>query len=354
MGSRQRDAKKLVDEAAREEALRREIERDRRERTRIEQTRETTAKYKLLQQQLAEAERRADFLAALPSERETRLFDKLTQGKGGDSTGILCLSDWHVGERVDPAVVNGLNSFDETTAEQRITKTFQKFVELFERLRAFAAIDDLVVWLGGDLMTGYIHEDLRQSNTMAPNEEALFCQDMVCTGLDTLLADRRTKRIRVVTNHGNHGRSTPEKLVGVSHKNSFEWGLYHSIARTYRGNNRIAFKVENGIHNWCDVQGHAVRFHHGDHIRYAGGVGGITIPVEKKLAAWNKARRADLDIFGHYHQFTDHWRWVCNGCLIGISAYGVAIGAEPQPPTQSLIVVSREFGKVMAIPVFCG
>ena len=37
-----------------------------------------------------------------------------------------------------------------------------------------------------------------------------------------------------------------------------------------------------------------------------GGVGGITIPLNKAISAWNNQRMADYDILGHYHnlQFT--------------------------------------------------
>lgn len=346
-------ASEFIESAEREEQARKELERDRRETQRKIESSDLQKKYKLALQEIETLSHRCDFLAALQTDRDKKLFDNLTKGKGGGSTAILALSDWHSGELVDPAVVNDINEFNIEIAQVRIRRAFQKGLQLLQRLQSFADIHDLVVWLGGDLMTGYIHDDLIQSNTMSPVEESLFVQEMVCTGLDTILQEKQIKTIRVVTNHGNHGRTTPERLVSTSYKNSYEWGIYHSVARQYRGNNRIAFKIENGIHNWLNIQGRDVRFHHGDNIRYAGGVGGITIPVEKKIASWNKAKRADLDVFGHYHQFVDHYRWVCNASLIGHTAYAVSIGAEPQTPSQTLIVVSKEYGKVMAIPIFC-
>jgi hypothetical protein len=345
-----KSAAELVREA---EQQRCDLERVRRENKLRVDSRELARQNKLLLKQIEEVEARADFMCGLQTDRDRKFFDKLSAKSGGDSTAILCMSDWHCGESVDPSVVNGINSYDVPTAEARIVKVFQKSLNLLDRLRHFAEIKDVVLWLGGDLMTGFIHEDLRQSNTLAPVEEALFVTDQVCNGIDFLLDDPHIERILVPCNHGNHGRTTPEKLISTSHKNSYEWGIYHNIARHYRGNPRVVFKIENGIHNWVQVQGHWVRFHHGDHIRYAGGVGGITIPVEKKIAAWNKSRTAALDVFGHYHQFVDHWRWVCNGSVIGMNAYAMAIGAEPQPPSQTFIVMSQEYGKVMAIPVFC-
>ena len=57
-------------------------------------------------------------------------------------------------------------------------------------------------------------------------------------------------------------------------------------------------------------------------------------------------------MFGHYHQFMENWRWICNGAIVGYNAYALEIKADIQPPTQSFIVVDKEYGKVMALPIF--
>jgi hypothetical protein len=42
---------------------------------------------------------------------------------------------------------------------------------------------------------------------------------------------------------------------------------------------------------------------------------------------------------------------LCGG-LVGYDAYAVSIGAEYQPPTQTFIVVDKNHGKVMSLPIF--
>lgn len=120
--------------------------------------------------------------------------------------------------------------------------------------------------------------------------------------------------------------------------------MYHNIADVYgaRGEKRITFKVETGYHNWLDVQGKLVRFHHGDWLKYNGGVGGITIPVNKSLNEWNKAKRADYDIFGHWHQHQKHYRWCACNCLIGYNPYALSIKADWSEPSQTLLVFDRD------------
>lgn len=347
-------AQEFLAEVERDEQNRKELERDRREAQRHLGQKELEAKYKLAIKQLEIEQSRNELLLAIDEPREKQLFEKLSKSRGTDSTtAIVCLSDWHAGELVDPNDIDGANEFDKKICERRIKHTVQNTIERLERLREFSQVQDIVVWLGGDMITGFLHEDNKRSNTMAPNEEVIFCQDMIEAGLNTFLASKQIKTIRVVTNHGNHGRLNPKPILSRSHRDSLEWMMYTQIARSYRGNNRIAFQIGQGIHNHVEVEGRLIRFHHGDFVKFNGAIGGISTTVEKSITGWNSWKTPALDIFGHFHQFNQHWSWVSNGCLIGYNAYANSIKAKIQPPTQTLILMSRKYGKVMAIPIFC-
>ena len=96
-----------------------------------------------------------------------------------------------------------------------------------------------------------------------------------------------------------------------------------------------------------------IRFHHGHQVNYQGGVGGITIPVNKAIAQWNKARNVNLDVFGHFHQKFDGGNFVTNGSMIGYNAYAVSIKASYEKPEQQLFLVNREYGEKTAVmPIF--
>jgi hypothetical protein len=272
----------------------------------------------------------------------------------GQATAVLCCNDWHVEGCVTHQSVDGANEFNLAIADRRIRRTWQKALFLLDFARKISNIRDLVVWLGGDLINGAIHEELEESNFLGPTEAVLYVQDHVAAGLDLLLREAKVDSITVVTSYGNHGRTTKKRRISTGYRHSWEWLAYSNLARHYRQTPKIAFKVEQGYHNWLDIQGHDVRFHHGDAIRYAGGVGGVTIPLRKKVAQWNKRRKAHLDVIGHFHQFIDGWDFVGCGCLVGYDAYALEIGAEFQQPTQTFLVIDRDYGKVLACPVFCG
>lgn len=271
----------------------------------------------------------------------------------GTATAILCCNDWHVEGCIKRESVDGANEFNLQIAAARIERTWQKALYLLEFARHISNIRDLVLWLGGDLINGTIHEELEESNFLGPAEAVMFVQDHVASGIDLLLKDAKVDHVTVVTNYGNHGRTTRRRRISTGYRHSWEWLAFQNLARHYAQTPRVSFKVEEGYHNWLGVQGHDVRFHHGDAVRFGGGVGGVTIPLRKKIAQWNKRKPAHYDILGHFHQFIDAWDFVVCGCLCGYDAYAVEIGAEFQPPTQTFAVMDRQYGKVLTVPIFC-
>ena len=310
------------------------------------------AKYQLALADLAAADARADALLSIQSEPTIRQWDRLKAKPSRGATAIVALCDWHVEETVDPETCGGLNKYDLGIAEARIKRCGEKVLYLLDFARHVAKIEELVVWLGGDLITGYIHEELMEGNSLSPTEACLFVQDMVVSLLTLFSAKAGVKRILVPTSYGNHGRTTARPRFATGYKNSYEWMTYHQIAGAMRTDNRVAFQIGKGYHNTLAIQGRTVRFHHGDGVHYQGGVGGISIPVNKAIAQWNKSNVSSLDMFGHFHTFLDTWTWVSCGCLIGPNAYSVRIKADYQPPTQTFVVIDRTYGKTLAIPIF--
>ena len=128
--------------------------------------------------------------------------------------------------------------------------------------------------------------------------------------------------------------------------------MYMNLAQLYRGEDRIEFTIPKSYHSYQTIHGLRVRYHHGHDMKYQGGIGGITIPVNKAIAQWNKARAVDLDVFGHFHTFMDAGNFMCNGSLIGHSPYGISIKASYERPQQIFTVIDSSHGKTCTWPIF--
>lgn len=297
-------------------------------------------------------EKQLDATLAIKDSAPRSKVTKNRRGKPASVAVIVPATDWHVEERIFSAGTNGKNSFDLAEAERRIKQFYNKIPELIEWQNHLAPVSELWHPLLGDLMTGFLHDDLIETNSLSPTEACVFLQDMICGGIDFLLKETKLP-IFLPCSVGNHGRTTQKMRIKTSYRNSYEWLLYMMLAKRYDNNPRVTWDVGQGYHNIQTIVGRKVRFHHGDGLRYQGGVGGLTIPVNKAIAQWNKITSVDLDIFGHWHQFLWHYNdWICCGSLMGFSEYSLSIKANFQHPTQTFIVLDRRYGLTQVIPVF--
>ncbi len=305
--------------------------------------------------ELEQAEQRSAFVDAIggTSQRIHR-WDEEKKKTGVQATAFAVLSDWHLEEDVSPATVNYLNEFNPKIAEQRVKRIAWKIIEYLERYCPMARV--LYLMILGDLITGYIHEELLETNHMTPPEAARYAKDLVCAVIDFILRKKpaRLKKIICVTTHGNHSRTSPKERIKSSAKNSYEWMMYEDLKDLYRREPRVVWQTCEGDHNYVEVYGRLVRCHHGTGIRYNGGIGGFTISANKKKANWDKSPfKAELDIFGHLHTMGILGNMVANSSLIGHSAYGIRLGCQYEPPTQMFVVFSKNRGFHFSVPMFC-
>ena len=127
--------------------------------------------------------------------------------------------------------------------------------------------------------------------------------------------------------------------------------MYKNLEKFYASEDRVEFNIPLAYHSYLDVYDETIRFHHGHAIRYAGGVGGIYVPVLKAINQWNKAIHATLDIFGHFHQLRDGHTFLVNGSLIGYNVFGLSIKADYEKPRQAFTVIDAKRGRTFTCPI---
>lgn len=305
---------------------------------------------KTLVEQLREARARQEFLDAVASYKAPPKIMAREKNSGmRELTAVVLASDWHVEEIVEPESVAYRNEYNLEIADQRIKRFFEGIIWNIEHHRASKrlAINDLVLWLGGDLMTGYIHEELIESNQLSPTETIRWLLPRLRDGIYTLLQRLDLAHIEVPCYYGNHGRTTDKTRVSTGYANSFEWLMYHSLADEFRKEKRIHFEITNSPHQYVSVYDRTLHFHHGDDVRYMGGVGGLGIPLLKAIPLWDLVKRADVHNIGHHHSFLDYGRAIVNGSLIGYGPYSQRIRAAYEVPQQAMYFMDSKRGKCL-------
>jgi hypothetical protein len=326
-----------------------QIERDATKKSHEVEITDYKNQIKRYQQTVDELDKQLGIVSALKEDKFKKDTYKIESARGVSSAAVAVLSDWHVEEQVDPRTVSHLNEFNLEIADRRIEKATQAILRLTEIERVGRDIPILVLALLGDLMTGYIHEELREENELSPTQTILWLRQKLSKLINTIKKEGNFERIIIPCSIGNHGRTTIKPRHSTAYKNSYEWLLYKLLEQEIEG---VEWIVGESYHTYLEVFGKTFRLHHGDGLKYQGGVGGLTIPVEKAISSWNKGRSADIDIFGHWHTSQQNPKWISNGSLVGHNAYSIAIKAAFEPPQQTYFLFDAKRGRTGTWPIF--
>ncbi len=290
-----------------------------------------------------------ELLTALEKRKPVKGYSAPKHKSKSDATAIVFFSDWHVGEVVKPDQSNGLNEYNTDIAEKRAKAVTERALMMLEHERGLANIDRIIVCLGGDFMTGWLHPENEQTNALGPIEEALFAGDLLEKTLRTFQEKSGCKSVTIPTCIGNHGRITKKMQAANASETNHETGIYLHLRRRFPD---WDWRISKSYHKLVQVAEYRLRFHHGDAIRYQGGIGGMTVPVIRRILRVNNGIKADYDMFGHLHQYNPSSMFACNGSLIGYNAYAERSGFDPQEPLQTFAICDHKRGITKVTQLF--
>lgn len=302
--------------------------------------------------QLEEARARASFLEdiSVPYVPKVIRWEKTSGLREGIAVALG--SDWHIEEVVDPVSVAGKNAYNLEIAEKRVKKFFHYVRWLTEFYRNSHQIRTLVLGLIGDLISGYIHPELMETNETSPSGAVLLLLQWISDGLKHLLEDGKLEKIIVVCAHGNHGRTTEKRRIKTGADNSFEWLLYNVLRAQWANEKRIEWVISRSAHQYVEAYGKMLHFTHGDEVSYGGGVGGIAIPLLRRVPMWNSVVESAVHHVGHFHQRRDFGDVMVNGSIIGYGEYSLSVGGKFEPPQQHFYIFDAKRGKAAVAPIW--
>ncbi len=314
---------------------------------------------KALNKELARVERELGLLAevdaarrALSPTRAARKGRVLSRDRR-EAAAIAVASDWHVEERVDPKVVQGLNAYNPEIAELRAQRFFEGVEWLILEQRATFDLHTLYLFALGDFITGYIHEELREGNFMSPTQAIMFWLDIFERGVRAVLVNVPDLTIKIAFRFGNHGRTTHKTQIATAAANSFEWAAYHMLRKQFAAEPRVECQIDEGHHSIVEVYDYRIHLHHGDSVRSNGGIGGIDVPLNRAAAQWRNKYHCHLSIVGHHHNLNMGEVVMRNGSNIGYGAYSDWLAsAQPEPAQQIFGVIDRRRGKCKNIAIW--
>ncbi len=277
--------------------------------------------------------------------------------RGAALPGVpVCMwSDWHWGEVVFPDQVNGVNEFNLEIAHKRARKLVERTIRLLKNHIVNPDFPGVVVALGGDMMSGDIHEELKESNDVPLLPALLDLFGVLCWALKAIADAFGKVYVPCVT--GNHGRMSRKPQAKNRNFTNYDWLLYQLLAKHFEGDARITFYIPDGPDALFSVFGHKVLLTHGDQFRggdgMIGAIGPITRGNQKKLARNSSIHREyDTMMIGHWHQYMPLHRTLVNGSLKGYDEYANVSNFGFEPPIQAMFLVHPEHGIIMHLPVY--
>jgi hypothetical protein len=268
----------------------------------------------------------------------------------------LFLSDLHWGEVVHPAQINGVNKYNMTIAHERMQYTIETAIHLLRILDRDMDYPGIVVPLGGDMISGNIHDELQATNELNTMPTVLDLYGVLISAITKLADTFGSVFLPCVS--GNHGRDTRKIWSKDRNHTSFDWLLYQFLAKHFAADKRITFYIPDGSDAFYRVFDVRYLLTHGDQFRggdsIIGPLGPLTRGNQKKLARNTAVDMAyDLMICGHWHQYIHLMRLIVNGSMKGYDEYAYQGNFSFEPPTQALWMTHPKFGITYRMPVFC-
>lgn len=272
-----------------------------------------------------------------------------------EATAIALLSDAHCEERVTKESTNGLNEYNPDIFESRVNNWGQRLIKLVNNTRRDIRVDNLVLGLLGDNVSGYIHEELLETNYLSPIEASILFQEVMIPILKMISEDGGFKKIKIICKVGNHSRTSRRKKYSTLVQNSYEYILYKNIKSHFDavgGYNNLEFIIEKNEFTYIDIYDKLFRFSHGDHFNYRGGVGGVEIPMKTWLYKMNSTFDADMSCIGHWHRHLVGNDYMVNASVKGFDAFAVSHGFSYEPATQQLQILDKKRGFTTNYKIF--
>ena len=282
----------------------------------------------------------------------------VNRGKhGAPGVPTLFASDWHTAEVVHPSQINGVNKYNMAIFRERVKTLVASSIHLLKILSPKMEYPGIVFPLGGDMISGNIHEELSATNEINSMESVLELYGVLLGVIRELADTFGAVFLPCVT--GNHGRDTHKIWAKDRHATSFDWLLYRFLAKHFEqiGDKRVTFFIPDGPDAYYRVYGHKYLLTHGDQFRGGDGVIGALGPIIRGDHR-KRSRNSQIDmdyntmIIGHWHQYIHMERLIVNGSLKGYDEYAYAGNFPFESPRQALWLTHPKYGITFRMPVY--
>jgi hypothetical protein len=273
--------------------------------------------------------------------------------ENGVRYAVALFSDAHIEETVDSASVLGKNEYNVKIAETRIKNYFNNLATCLNKDN----VEELIFASLGDTISGYIHDELAQTNGLTPSEATIKAQSLIYSGLDFLCKNTGLNSIKFIGIVGNHSRTTKKIQHSNGFKLSYEWIMYQNIKAMCEVTGLpVEFNIPESEMAVADTpDGKRFIFVHGYQIKSSGSgtVCGIYPALNRLAMKWDRTFKQDKIYLGHFHSCVSIPNATVNGSIIGFNSFALSNGFTYEEPAQMYEVYDSNRGLLLTRKIYC-
>lgn len=265
---------------------------------------------------------------------------------------VAFLSDVHMGEVIKLENMGGRNSYNMKIAVKRLERYFQGVVKLGTEHWTGPPPDALYLILGGDLISGEIHEELAKTNDLMAIPAVQVLAEALAAGIMLLRRSFPSIPINVISVPGNHGRVTKKPESKDFTLNSYdtlvgwllEWWAHNTSLKG------VTFSAPKSGDALVTIHGWNILFTHGDRIGSRGGTGFVGPAATASRGMQKLIQDYSTEgviihtiVIGHFHTELELEQGLVNGCVSGPSEFSRTFRMRSHPATQLMFTVHPQY-----------
>ncbi len=274
--------------------------------------------------------------------------------KDHETVAVVQYSDWHIDEAVKSESTMGLNEFNPEIARKRVNLLAVNTEKIIRHNQERYDINHVVINLGGDFITGWIHQEGEQTTTASPLRAIYKVKQHILSVLSYLNSNLKVDKITVVCISGNHSRTSRRKQYANYSEVNHEHFMYLDLKAQAQmlGLNKLEFIIPESTMAKLSIFDENYLFAHGDQFRYAGGIGGIYPPMLRWFSKISMSLNVKTAFIGHWHETIFGKNVIVNGSLVGYNAFAMEHGFQYAPPSQNLTLIDSKYGICLHQPIY--
>lgn len=289
--------------------------------------------------------------AITPLEPLSSFYEPVTQKMAGKqiNTGVLMLSDPHIGEVQPASEIEGFGSYNWDIAQKRGIGCANIYNAWLDGERHRYPINEVHIPICGDAVAGNIHKELEVTAEFPVTVQAVNAADLYAIQIGIIATNTERVVVHMIgaDNHGRIAIKPQSKDEGYNNWNFVVGKMVQLRLADHIKSGKVEFNYYPVHEKVIHVAGRQYLLSHGHNIR--GWMGIPWYSIERKVRKESDARmqiimeakNREIDmlrqigfhkfIFGHWHINFKHPRYVCCGTPKGTDAYDHKDGRHCNP-----------------------